>query len=460
MEERKAPVAAAAEDKLDFKKLLPVFVIILVDLLGLTIIIPLLSLYAASFGASALTIGFLGAAYPVMQFIGAPILGRLSDRFGRKPVLLVSQVGTFVGFIVLGFSNALWLVFLARVIDGLSGGNISTAQAVISDSTSEKNRTQGLGLLGAAFGLGFVIGPVIAFVSLALSGDNYRVPAFVAAVFSAMSILLTWFWLEETLPVEQRGTGVKKPGFSLGEMVRALRHPEVGLLFGLMFTHQIAFGGFEQLLALFTLNRLGLNASGNAIIFVFVGVLVVAVQGGFIGPWSRKLGDRRLIYLGLAALAVGLTLTSLTPRQPLPGYSRTELENELGSSGDLRTLENPSTQDLKIELPPDTNNGWLGIGWILIAMIPAAIGGGILHPSINSLITKRSDRSEMGGMLGLSAAFLSGANAVAPLLGGAIFQALGSTAPFMMGGLLMGVLFILALRGIKPGTEESAIGRT
>ena len=413
-------------------------------------------LYAASFGGDALTIGFLGATYPAMQFIGAPLLGRLSDRYGRKPVLLISQMGTFIGFIILGLANALWLLFLARFIDGLSGANISTAQAVISDSTTEKNRTQGMGLIGAAFGLGFVIGPIIAFFSLAVSGDDYRVPAFVAAGFSAISILLTWFLLDETLPLERRGAALGKAFVSLEVMLAALRRSDVGLLLGLMFAQQIAFGGFEQLLALFTLNRMGLNASGNAIIFVFVGVWVVAVQGGFIGPWSRRLGDRRLIYLGLATLSVGLMLTAFTPRQPMPSYSQAKLAQELSASGDFRTYENPTTRNLEIELPPDTGKGWLGLTWILLAMIPISIGGGILHPGINSLITKRVDPAEVGGMLGISAAFLSGANAIAPLIGGAIFQAFGSTAPFLIGGLLMGTLLLLSLRLIHPGREEGA----
>jgi len=238
-------------------------------------------------------------------------------------------------------------------------------------------------------------------------------------------------------------------------MLQALRHPAVGVLLLLMFAQQIAFGGFEQLLALFTLNRLGLNASGNAIIFVFVGIIVVAVQGGFIGPWSRALGDRRLIYIGLGALAAGLVLTSLTPRQPMPGYSREALTQELAASGDFRNHENPTTANLSVELPPDDDKGWLGLAWILAAMIPASIGGGILQPSINSLITKRSDHSEVGGMLGISSAFLSGANALAPLIGGAIFQTLGSTAPFLLGGLLMALLLLFAMRIIQPGREET-----
>lgn len=436
-------------EKLNFKKILPIFVIVLIDLLGLTIIIPLMPLYATAFGASPLLIGVLGAAYPVMQFVGAPLLGRLSDRYGRKPVLMVSQLGTFVGFLILGFANSLWMLFVARILDGISGANISTAQAAISDSTTEKTRTQGLGLIGAAFGIGFILGPIIAFVSLAASANNYHVPAFVAAVFSLISILLTWFWFEETLPREMRQSKEKKPPFTLAAMVEAVRHPAVGFLLVLIFAQQIAFGGFEQLLALFTLNRLGLNASGNSIIFVFVGLIVVAVQGGLIGRWSRKYGERRLILAGLITLAIGLSLTAFTPRQPMPSYSKTALQAELQGSGTFRTHENPTTQNLTIDIPDDSQKGWFGMAWLLVAMIPAAVGGGILQPSINSLITQRSRKDEVGGLLGISAAFLSGANAIAPLVGGLIFQTLGSTAPFLAFGLIMAILLGLAFVKIK-----------
>jgi DHA1 family tetracycline resistance protein-like MFS transporter len=445
----------AGAERLDFKRILPIFIVVLIDLLGLTIIIPLMPLYAVSFNASPLLIGLLGATYPVFQFIGAPLLGRISDRVGRKPVLLVSQIGTLVGFLVLGFAGSLWMLFLARLLDGLSGANIATAQAAIADSTSEKTRTQGLGLIGAAFGLGFVVGPIIAFLSLTLSGNNYHVPAFVAALFSLASILLTWLWLPETLPApERRSSPLRGQGtFSFTALFKALAHPAVGLLFVLIFTQQIAFGGFEQLLPLFTLSQLGLNASGNAIIFVYVGVIVVAVQGGLIGPWSRRFGERRLIFAGLLLLALGLTLTALTPRIPPPWYSRLALEAEMAASRDFRTHETPTTQSLAVELPPDDHTGWLGLAVILVAMLPAAVGGGILQPSINSLITRRVKKTETGGMLGISAALLSGANAVAPLLGGLAFQMIGPAAPFWLGGLGLGFLFLFTLLRLKPGAE-------
>ena len=444
-----------ADEKLDFKRVLPIFVIVLVDLLGLTIIIPLLPLYATAFGANAFMIGLLGATYPFMQFIGAPILGRLSDQYGRKPVLVVSQIGTLIGFIVLGFASALPILFLSRIIDGLSGANIATAQAAISDVTNEKTRTQGLGLIGAAFGLGFIIGPIIAFVALALTGNDYRAPAFAAAAFSLISILLTAFWFKETLPAERRGRS-KRAGLSFGAMAQSLRHPAVGLLLFLIFAQQLAFGGFEQILSIFTLNRLGLNASGNAIIFVFVGIIIVAVQGGLVGRWSRAYGDRNMIFAGLGLLAIGLTLIAFTPNQPPPWYSKAALNSELSSPQGGFEGEAPSAVETAVELPDDTNTGWFGLLWILVAMVPVAIGGGVLQPTINSLITKRVESVDIGGMLGISAAFLSAANALAPVMGGAIFEAIGPTALFLIWGGLMGILLLVALRRLTPGLEETA----
>ncbi|MGB9521882.1 MAG: MFS transporter, partial [Anaerolineales bacterium] len=217
----------------------------------------------------------------------------------------------------------------------------------------------------------------------------------------------------------------------------------------LMFTQQIAFGGFEQLLALFTLNRLGFNASHNSIIFVYVGILVVAIQGYFIGKWSRKYGDKKLVYVGLIALSVGLILTALTPREPLPSYSKTALLSQLNSNPNFRTHENPTTHNLAISIPDENHKGFSGLFWLLIAMIPTAIGGGILQPSINSLLTQRVSKDEIGGTLGISAAFLSASNAIAPLVGGTAFQAFGSSAPFLLGGILLAVLFIISLWRLK-----------
>jgi MFS family permease len=227
----------------------------------------------------------------------------------------------------------------------------------------------------------------------------------------------------------------------------------VGLLLVLIFTQQVVFGGFEQLFSLFTLSRLGLAARGNSILFVYIGIIVVAVQGYYIGKWSRKFGERRLIFAGLGLLAIGMLLTALTPRVPLPGYSQASLTNEITASGSMRAHENPTTQNIPVELPDESRRGWLGLAWILVATIPASIGGGMLQPTINSLITKRIEAGEIGGMLGISAALLSGANAIAPVLWGAIFQGLGASWPFILGSALLAGLLLVALRAIQPGSE-------
>jgi MFS transporter, DHA1 family, tetracycline resistance protein len=445
-----------SDDRLDMKKVLPVFVIILIDLLGLTIIIPLMSLYAVSFGADAGTIGLLGAAYPAFQFIGAPLLGRLSDRFGRKPILIISQIGTLIGFLVLGLAHSLWALFLARIIDGLSGANIATAQAVITDSTNEKTRTQGLGLVGAAFGLGFVVGPVIGFLSLSVSNNNFHVPAFVAAGFSLLSILFTSILLKETLAPDKVAHPERKREFNLRNFFTAMGTPFIGFLLVLMFVQQLVFGGFQQLLSLFALSRLGLTASSISILFVYAGVVIVAVQGYFIGKWSRKFGERRLVHIGLAAMTGGMLLIALTPHQPLPSYDQAAVAQQFSNERSLPG-ETPPTSSLQISLPSDANKGYLGLGWLMAAIIPMAIGGGVLQPSINSLLTSKANPSEVGGMLGISAALLSGANAFAPLAGGAIFQSLGPSAVFFIGAGVVAIAFLASLIKFKTVVKASPV---
>jgi len=429
-------------ENLDFKRILPIVVIVFVDLLGLSIIIPLLPLFAARFSATPLIIGILQATYPLMQFIGGPILGRLSDRFGRKPILIASQLGTLAGFILLGFANTLGLIFLSRVIDGLSGANISTAQAAISDSTNERTRTQGLGLVGAAFGMGFILGPVIAFIVLAASGQNYRAVAFTAAFFSLASILLTSFWFRETKSLAVASS--KRKAFSFNAIADALRHPQIGFLLAIMFFYQVAFGGYEQLFSLFTLTRLGMDARDTSGLFVLAGLFIVIVQGGFVGRWSKRKGDRWLVILGVSTLAIGLIGTALTPRIPVPWYDQAKVLERLAGEGEIRV----SVQNIQVELPEQSARGWFGIIWLLVASFPAALGGGVLHPAINSLITKSSDPGEVGGMLGISSAFYSAANAVAPIFYGVLFQWLGAPVPFMAGGLILLILWLLAPRNL------------
>lgn len=441
------------EHKLDFDRALPIFALVFVDVLGLTIILPLLHLYAATYGATPLQIGLVVAAFPLSQLIGVPVMGALSDRFGRKPMLLISQISTCIGFVMLGLANSLTIIILSRVMDGLFGANISTAQAALSDITTEKNRVQGLGLTGAAFGLGFIFGPVISIAVLEFS-DNLAMPAFVAATYSFLSILLTLFMFRETLPSAKR-TAQTARRVKVPALANILRNPQVKMLLILMFAQQLVFFGFESLLGLFTLSRLGLLGQGNALVFIIVGVTLVTVQARYMGRLSRKYGENKLVYFALALLSVGLLLLAFTPEQPHPFYVRQIVQNKIHTQSPTGT--EAVIGDIAIPLPEDGHNGIMGLLWLSIVILPVSVGAGLIRPSLNSLMTKRVGRGEYGTVLGFSASFVSLANALAPLLSGWIFQQYGSTAPFLLGGSIMAGLALLSWWFLKPTAKPAAI---
>lgn len=441
------------KSSLDFSRVGPIFVLVLVDILGLTVILPLLHLYAAAYGATAFEIGVVAAAFPIAQLIGVPLMGALSDRYGRKPLLLISQITTFISFLILGFSNSLGMIIFARVLDGLFGANIATAQAALSDITDEENRAQGLGLIGAAFGLGFIFGPITALIALEIA-DSLAAPAFTAAVYSLLSILITTFVFRETLPPEKRGEA-KQSRLNPFVIVRYLRNPNVNILLVVMFAQQVIFFGFESLLGLFTLSRLGLLGQGNTIIFLVVGITLVIVQGGLIGRWSRRYGERKLIFAALAILSAGLIMLALTPEQPHPFYVQRNVAYDLAGEESTSSTE-AILGDINVALPDDSNRGFGGIVWVIVAIIPLSIGAALLRPSLNSMMTQRVAKGEYGSILGVSSSFSSAANAISPIIGGLLFQRFGATVPFLLGGIVMFGIFLLSLLTIKPLPKRSS----
>ncbi len=432
--------------KLNWDRVLPIFALTFVDILGLTIILPLLHLYAVAYGATPAQIGLTLAVFPLAQLIGVPVMGALSDRFGRKPMLLISQVTTCISFIMLGAATSLEMVILSRLVDGLFGANLATAQAALSDITTDENRAQGLGLTGAAFGLGFLFGPVISLISLEFT-DDLSMPAYISAVYSFISILLTLFLFKETLPLSRR---VKSLNFSF-KIPSIVTTPRILILLVLMFFQQFIFFGFESLLGLFTLGRLGMMGQGNAALFLFVGIILLMTQLRLIGKWTRKYGERRLVPLALGLISVGLILFSLTPEQPHPFYVRTIVANRIAEQAD--TSVESVIGDIQVPLPPDGQNGIGGVIWLFLVIIPIGIGSGLIRPSINSLLTKTVGQGAYGSVMGYSAAAVSAADALAPIAGGLIFQHYGVTSPFLLGGLVMGVLMVVSLRALRPSSQ-------
>jgi DHA1 family tetracycline resistance protein-like MFS transporter len=372
------------------RKLITIFLIVFIDLLGFSIILPLLPFYAETFNASPTQIGFLVASYAAAQLIGAPLLGRLSDRFGRKPVLLISLTGTFVGFLILGFANSLWMLFLSRILDGFTGGNISVAQAYITDVTDESNRAKGLGMLGAAFGLGFIIGPALGGI---LSVYGFALPAFVAAGLSLISILGVILLLPESLSDTARAAlaNQERQKFSVKNLWQAVNRPRVGPILYVRFFYGLAFAVFQTIFPLYALYRFDLDARSTGFVLTYVGVLVVFVQGFLVGWMASRFDEYRLIFLATMLTAISLFAWAIVPN----------------------------------------------IVALLIVLAPLALAAGTLNTLLNSTLSKVVYPEEVGGTLGLSASLESLTRVIAPTAGGYLLGSIGPWAPGLAGGLIM-----------------------
>lgn len=357
--------------------LTPIFLTVFVDVLGLTLVLPLLPFYAEHFGASPLVVTSIAASYAVCQLVSGPILGRVSDRVGRKPTLLVSQMGTFIGFLVLGSANSLWMLFLGRIIDGLTAGNLSIAQAYISDVTMPENRTKAYGLIGIAFGTGFLFGP-------ALSGFmahryGFAAPAFVAAALSLTSILVTWQLLPAR-PVVPQGVSESPPGGESAGRVQAStrflsrEEPRWRLFEFLAFA--LSFSTATSGLALFLERRFSFNVKDTGYLYAFSGLVGAIVQGGLIGRLARRLGEEKLARVGFFAMAVGYGLLSVA-----------------------------------FDLPV-----------LLTLVFIAGFGTAVVRPSITTLLTKSVGRHEQGAVLGVNQSLNSVAQIIGPLIAGWLIE--------------------------------------
>ncbi len=397
------------------RRLLIVFFIVFLDLLGFGLILPLLPFYAATFGAGAFVTGLLLASYAAAQLVGAPLLGRLSDRYGRRPLLLLSLFGTLVGFVLLGVARTLALLFVARVLAGLTGGNISVAQAYITDVTEERDRARALGLIGAAFGLGFIVGPAAgAFLSRLGSGLTFvdgpwadltwrfALPAFAAAALALFNLIVAFRWLPESLDGVRRATSARsgRPEFSLQALRAAFARPTVGPLLHTRFWFALAFSTFQTIFPVYAAYRFGLNEVSTGYILTYVGVLVVLVQGIGIRYLTARIPERRLIVAAILLMSPALLAWALAPTVP----------------------------------------------FLLVVLIPIALAGGTLNTVINSVLSKSVLPHETGGILGLSAALESLTRVVGPTLGGALVQALGTWAPGVFGALVLAWLGSFARR--------------
>ena len=375
------------------RPLLVIFLTIFVNLVGFGIIIPLLPFYARTFGASPIVIGLLFASFSLAQLIASPLLGELSDRWGRRPVLILSLIGTVVSFAMLAVAQSLAMLFAARIVDGLSGGNITTARAYIADVTTEEDRARSYGMLGAAFGLGFIVGPAL---GAAFSQISYTAPIWAAATITLAATVLAWLWLPETVHRAHAGTGAPW---------RALRHlgdrPGLRRLLGIDFLYWMSFAVYQTTFALFGARRFGFDATHTGYLLSAFGALGVIVQGGLVGPIVRVVGTRRTLVAGLILTAVGWGGSALTYNVPV----------------------------------------------FVALLVPAAMGIGLCNATLIALVSNAAERHEQGRVQGAAGALESLGRTLGPIWGNVLLQKIGEGAAYSAAAALLLGAAALAGRG-------------
>jgi len=357
------------------------------DLVGFGIIVPILGRYAERFGASGLTVGLLFASFSLAQLLMAPVLGYLSDRIGRKPVIIISLIGTAVGSFITGAAGALWVLFAGRIVDGASGGSLSVAQAAVADIAPEERRPALLGMLGAAFGIGFVLGPAIGGLA-ALGGPH--VPFYLAGVLASINAIAAMVRLPETRPADLRPAR------------RTRRTPESPILRHLAivgFITVFAFTSFEATFSLFGDRRFGLTEASSAAVFLGVGLVLITVQGGLYGRWAERYGVPRLLVAGLSMLVLGLALMSVSLVWPV----------------------------------------------LIVALLLLSVGQGCASPSMTTLVTEHAPADRRGEALGYQQSAYAVARVLGPPAAGAMFDRVGIWSPFVAGSVVCGVAMVLVV---------------
>ena len=437
------------EDKLEFRVALPLFLIVLIDAFSLTVILPLLPYYATAFGLDIYALGILLAISPVLEQISSPIYRVVSKKLGRRPVLIASQLGTVIGFLLLGAATTVWMLFLARVIDGIASGNNTVGRRLVRDSLTPSTRTHGFGMVEAAYSLGFLAGPLVGFITLALTNDDYRMIPYIAAAISLVAVIMSVFLARETLPPERR----KSSGLSTWEKTKArfapLRNPVVLFTLVLFFLVQFSYIGFIEYYGLFVLERLGMNALSTAILWLLGAVIAILIDGVVVGNLSLRFNERWLVLVGLGILSIGLIILATTPKVPVLWYSKAEILAELSLDetilGDI-----PEISSFPVDLPPESAVGWLGFGWFLLALLLVMVGGSMLIPAIKSVLIGNYSYYGESGVLAMSNLLYKAAFIIVSLGMGFAFWQFGFTTPFLVEGLILGAFLILAYLWLKP----------
>jgi DHA1 family tetracycline resistance protein-like MFS transporter len=385
------------------RPLVIIFLTIFVNLVGFGIIIPLLPFYAETFGASPLVIGLLFAVFSACQLVAAPALGDLSDKYGRRPILIFSLAGTVVSFVMLAMAHSIAMLFFARIVDGLSGGNISTARAYVADVTEPKDRAKAYGLIGAAFGLGFIMGPALSGV---LARYSYTAPVWAAAGITLVATSMAWLWLPETVHRAAAGTGM--PFRNLAEM---MRRPGLRRMLWIDFIYWFAFAIFQTTFALFVARRFGFDVSQTGYFFAAFGILGAVVQGAAIRPIVHRLGDKSTFILGLACGAIGLVGATLAHTVVL----------------------------------------------FTIALIPMALGIGFGHPTVSALVSRAGRDDEQGRVQGAAGAMESLGRAIGPVWGNAALARFGDGMPYMSAAACLLLTLMLSVSYTVPDSESAFV---